>query len=78
MKKLNPQNIKIDEALNLHTMTKMGGDADLFVTPETEDEAAFVVQYAYKHKIPILLLEMDLIWSFEMVEYVGLSFVWKN
>ena len=35
-------------------MTKMGGVADLFVTPETEDQAAFVVQYAYKNKIPII------------------------
>ena len=55
-KKLNPENIKIDEALNLHTVTKMGGMADLFVTPSTQDEAAFVVQYAYEHNIPLLLL----------------------
>ena len=37
-------------------MTKMGGIADLFVTPTTQDEAAFVVQYAYEHNIPLLLL----------------------
>jgi len=54
--KLNPENLKIDEALNLHTVTKMGGKADLFVTPSTQDEAAFVVQYAYEHNIPLLLL----------------------
>ena len=53
---LDPKNVKIDEALNLHTMTRMGGLADLFVTPETEDEAAFVVQYAYENNIPLLLL----------------------
>ncbi|PZX03869.1 UDP-N-acetylmuramate dehydrogenase [Psychrobacillus insolitus] len=56
IKKLDPQNVKIDELLSLHTMTRMGGVADLFVTPETEDQAAFVVQYAYKNKIPILLI----------------------
>ena len=53
---LDPKNVKIDEALSLHTMTRMGGFADLFVTPETEDQAAFVVQYAHKNKIPLLLI----------------------
>ncbi|WP_342599277.1 UDP-N-acetylmuramate dehydrogenase [Psychrobacillus sp. FSL H8-0483] len=53
---LDPQNVKIDEALHLHTMTRMGGIADLFVTPETEEQVAFVVQYAYENKIPLLLL----------------------
>lgn len=53
---LDPKNVKIDEALNLHTMTRMGGVADIFVTPETEDETAYVVQYAHKNKIPLLLL----------------------
>ena len=53
---LDPKNVKIDEALNLHTMTRMGGVADIFVTPETEDEVAFTVQYAYKNNIPLLLL----------------------
>lgn len=53
---LDSKNVKIDEALNLHTMTKMGGVADLFVTPETEDQAAYVVQYAYNNDIPLLLL----------------------
>lgn len=53
---LDSNNVKIDEALNLHTMTRMGGVADLFVTPETEDEAAFVVRYSYENDIPLLLL----------------------
>lgn len=53
---LDPQNVKIDEALNLHTMTRMGGVADLFVSPETEEQVAYVVQYAYENKIPLLLL----------------------
>ncbi|MFJ8063441.1 UDP-N-acetylmuramate dehydrogenase [Psychrobacillus sp. NPDC096426] len=56
IKHLDPKNVKIDEALNLHTMTRMGGVADIFVTPDTEDEAAYTVQYAYKNNIPLLLL----------------------
>ena len=46
--------MKIDEALNVHTMTRMGGMADLFVTPETEQEAAFIVDYTYKNNIPLI------------------------
>jgi len=48
--------VKIDEPLYLHTMTKMGGRADLFVTPTTEEETMFVVAYAYQQQIPLLLL----------------------
>ena len=50
------QGIKIDEPLYVHTMTKMGGRADLFVTPTTEEETMYVVAYAHRHRIPLLLL----------------------
>ena len=48
--------VKIDEPLYLHTMTKMGGRADLFVTPTTEEDTMFVVAYAHQQQIPLLLL----------------------
>lgn len=48
--------VKIDEPLYLHTMTKMGGRADLFVSPTSEEEAIFVVSYAHQKQIPLLLL----------------------
>ena len=48
--------VKIDEPLHLHTLTKMGGPADVFVTPTTDDETAYTVKYAYDHNIPLLLL----------------------
>lgn len=48
--------VKIDEPLYLHTMTKMGGRADLYVSPTTEEETIFVVSYAYHNQIPLLLL----------------------
>ena len=53
---VDPSNVKIDEALNLHTMTRMGGVADIFVTPDTEEQAAFIVKYAFENNIPLLLL----------------------
>ena len=35
-------------------MTKLGGKADVFVLPDTEEEAAFVIRYAYINNIPLL------------------------
>ena len=52
-----PENqVKIDEPLHLHTLTRMGGPADIFVTPITEDETAYTVKYAFENNIPLLLL----------------------
>lgn len=55
-KELSQDCVKIDEPLYLHTMTKMGGRADLFVSPMTEEETKFVVSYAHQQQIPLLLL----------------------
>ncbi|PUB14530.1 UDP-N-acetylmuramate dehydrogenase [Paenisporosarcina sp. OV554] len=54
--KISHECVKIDEPLSLHTMTKMGGRADLFVSPTSEEEAIFVVSYAHHNQIPLLLL----------------------
>lgn len=53
---VNPSNIKIDESLKTYTMTKLGGNADIFVMPETEEEAAAIVKYAYQNEVPLLML----------------------
>lgn len=53
---VKPENIKINESLKTYTMTKLGGNADLFVLPETEEEAVAVVKYTFDNDIPILLL----------------------
>ncbi|MDN7243336.1 UDP-N-acetylmuramate dehydrogenase [Planococcus sp. N028] len=53
---LPEQQVKIDEPLHLHTLTRMGGPADIFVTPITEDETAETVKYAYENNISLLLL----------------------
>ncbi|MBD8026513.1 UDP-N-acetylmuramate dehydrogenase [Ureibacillus sp. Re31] len=53
---VNPNNIKLNESLKKYTMTKLGGNADVFVLPETEDEAAAIVKYAHNHNVPILML----------------------
>ncbi len=53
---INPKNIKTNELLKEYTMTKLGGAADVFVMPETEEEAQAVIKYAYDHHIPLLML----------------------
>ncbi len=53
---MNPKNIKTNELLKEYTMTKLGGTADVFVMPETEDEAQAVIKYAYDYHIPLLML----------------------
>ena len=53
---IQPENIKLNESLKIYTMTKLGGNADIFVMPETEQQAQQVVQYSYQHNIPLLML----------------------
>ncbi|MEO4054945.1 UDP-N-acetylmuramate dehydrogenase [Solibacillus sp. CAU 1738] len=53
---VNPENIKTKESLKKYTMTKLGGEADIFVMPETEQQAQAVVEYAYTNNIPLLML----------------------
>ncbi|MEK3763859.1 MULTISPECIES: UDP-N-acetylmuramate dehydrogenase [unclassified Solibacillus] len=49
-------NIKTNETLKKYTMTKLGGKADILVLPETEEQAAAVVKYAYENNVPLLML----------------------
>ncbi|MER1986302.1 MAG: UDP-N-acetylmuramate dehydrogenase [Solibacillus sp.] len=53
---VDPQHIKLNESLKTYTMTKLGGEADVFVMPQTEEEAQAVVKYAYDHEVPLLML----------------------
>lgn len=53
---VNPNNIKCNESLKQYTMTKLGGNADVFVMPETEEEAANIVKYAYDNDVPLFML----------------------
>lgn len=45
-----------DKPLKDHTYTKLGGNADYFVTPTTGPQVQRVVQYAKKENIPFTLL----------------------
>ena len=53
---VSPQNMKVNESLKKYTMTKLGGVADVFITPSNEEEAIAVIRYAAEKDIPILML----------------------
>ena len=53
---VQPKNIKINERLEKYTMTKLGGVADVFVTPSNEEEAVAVIRFAAEKNIPVLML----------------------
>lgn len=53
---IDPSNMKINESLKAYTMTKLGGHADIFVMPNTEQEAQAIVKYAHEHNVPLLML----------------------
>ncbi|MDM5190693.1 UDP-N-acetylmuramate dehydrogenase [Bacillus sp. DX4.1] len=55
-KMLSKENLKKNEPLKKHTYIKVGGNADIFVTPATYTEIQGVVQYATTHNIPLTLL----------------------
>ena len=49
-------NIKTNESLKQYTMTKLGGHADVFVMPKTEQQAVAVIRYAHERNVPLLML----------------------
>lgn len=53
---VNPLNIKTNELLKNYTMTKLGGNADVFVMPSNTEEAVAIVRYAKENNIPLLML----------------------
>ncbi|UCZ53609.1 UDP-N-acetylmuramate dehydrogenase [Bacillus shivajii] len=50
------KNVLKDEPMKNHTLTKIGGKADYFVTPETHEQTAKVVEYTYENNLPFMLL----------------------
>ncbi|OZI13567.1 UDP-N-acetylenolpyruvoylglucosamine reductase [Bacillaceae bacterium SAS-127] len=53
---VNKEHVHLDEYLKNHTYTKLGGKADLFVTPSTYEEVQQVVKFANENEIPLTLL----------------------
>lgn len=49
-------NVMLDKPLKNHTYTRLGGNADYFVTPETYEQVQLIVKLANQKNIPFTLL----------------------
>lgn len=50
------ENVSKNKPLKNHTYTRLGGNADYFVTPETYEQVQDVVKFANKENVPFTLL----------------------
>ncbi|WP_156290273.1 UDP-N-acetylmuramate dehydrogenase [Oceanobacillus salinisoli] len=50
------ENVKVNEQLRNHTYTKLGGEADFYVTPDTYEEVQGIVKLANKENTSFTLL----------------------
>jgi len=48
--------VRTDEPMELHTSFRIGGPADLFVTPADLDDLLFALNTLKEHEIPVLIL----------------------
>ncbi len=53
---ITPDNIKYNEPMRLHTTAKIGGNADVLVTPESVDEIVKVISFARRNNIPVTVI----------------------
>lgn len=53
---VSKKNVVKDKPLKEYTYTRLGGNADYFVTPETYDQVQRVVKFANEKKVPFTLL----------------------
>lgn len=53
---VSEENVIINKPLKDHTYTRLGGNADFFVTPETYQQVQQIVKLAKEHDVPFTLL----------------------
>ncbi|MEJ9314906.1 UDP-N-acetylmuramate dehydrogenase [Priestia megaterium] len=56
MERVPLENMKFFEPIKNHTYTKVGGKADIFITPSTYEEIQFVLHIAYELNVPVTIL----------------------
>lgn len=49
-------NVKLNEPMAKHTTFKIGGKADVFVTPETKEELLEIIGFCKEEKIPVTVV----------------------
>ena len=53
---LTEREIKVDEPMSRHTTYGIGGPADVFVMPQTEEQLRAILQKAHKENIPVTVV----------------------
>ena len=53
---VNENIVKFDEPMSKHTTLKVGGPADVFVTPECVDDIKCTVEFAKKYNVPVTVI----------------------
>ncbi|MDD2554014.1 MAG: UDP-N-acetylmuramate dehydrogenase [Desulfotomaculaceae bacterium] len=56
MLKILPGRVRISEPMKKHTSWRIGGPADVFVTPANREELRLAVSYAYEREIPLTII----------------------
>ena len=55
-KYIDGSKIKFNEPMEKHTTLKVGGNADVFVNPETIEDVVAVLKYAKENEIPVTII----------------------
>ncbi|MFS0749070.1 UDP-N-acetylmuramate dehydrogenase [Oceanobacillus sp. 1P07AA] len=50
------ENVMVNELIKNHTYTKLGGKADVYITPETYSEVQDIIKLANKEEVPFTML----------------------
>ena len=53
---LKVEQVKKDEPMKIHTTFRVGGPASYFVTPETEEEVAKVIEVCTQENVPYYIV----------------------
>ena len=54
--KVNENNIFLNEPMSLHTSFRTGGNADVFIKIQNENELEYILKYAKENRIPITII----------------------
>ena len=52
----NKENVLVNEPIREHTYTKLGGEADFYITPSTYEEVQAIIRFANQENVPFTML----------------------
>ena len=69
---VGPDNVRLDEPLSEHTTFKIGGPADIFVTPDDIDEIGDILMACEKTPLEDIVVHLELCLGMRVVEVIRL------